>query len=170
MSKSINPKLYSVIERVVTSEGLELVHCEFSGSGKYTALRVYIDKSDGVTHKDCGYISNQLGVVLDVEDLIPHQYLLEVSSPGVDRGLYKKSDYERFAGQNIKLKTQQPIDSRKVFRGRLEGLQEEKIKLTDGKETWLIPFELVTSANIVTDLDELFRRAKSEEAKTLGEK
>jgi len=161
MSKSIDPKLYSVIERVVTSENLELVHCEFSGSGKYTVLRVYIDKADGVTHADCSYISNQLGAVLDIEDLIPYQYLLEVSSPGVDRGLYKKSDYIKFAGQNIKLKTYQTIDGRKVFRGRLEGLEDEKIKLADGKETWLIPFESISSANIVVDVDELFRRAKT---------
>ncbi|MBI4850784.1 MAG: ribosome maturation factor RimP [Acidobacteria bacterium] len=165
MSKTIDPKLYSVIERVVTAEGLELVHCEFSGTGKYTVLRIYIDKPEGVTHKDCSYISTQLGMVLDVEDLISHQYLLEVSSPGVDRGLYKKSDYTRFAGQNIKLKLQQALNGRKVFRGRLEGLEEEKIKLTDEKETHLIPYELIASANIVTNLDELFRRAKSQEIK-----
>ncbi len=161
MSKPIDPKLYSVLERVVTAEGLELVHCEFSGSGKYTALKIYIDKPDGVTHQDCSYISNQLGAILDVEDLIPHQYLLEVSSPGVDRGLYKKNDYVRFAGQNIKLKAQQSINGRKVFRGRLEGIEEEKIKIVDGKETWLIPFESISSANIVIGLDELFRRAKT---------
>jgi ribosome maturation factor RimP len=161
MSKSIDPKLYSVIERVVTTENLELIHCEFSGSGKYTVLRVYIDKPDGVTHKDCSYISNQLGIILDVEDLIPNQYLLEVSSPGVDRGLYKKEDYIRFAGQNIKLKTNQSINGRKVFRGRLEGIEEEKVKLVDGKDTWLIPFQSISSSNIVVDLDELFHRAKT---------
>lgn len=163
MSKSVDPKLYSLIEKTVTGENLELVHCEFSGSGKYTVLRIYIDKPEGVTHSDCSHISNQLGTALDVEDLIPYQYLLEVSSPGVDRGLYKKNDYVRFAGQKIKLKTQQAINGRKVFRGSLEGLEGENVKIIDGKETWLIPFEQVTSANIVTDLDELFKRAKSKE-------
>jgi ribosome maturation factor RimP len=160
MSKAIDPKLYSLIERVVSSEDMELVHCEFSSNGKSTILRVYIDKPTGVTHQDCSYISNQLGAVLDVEDLIPNQYILEISSPGVDRGLYKISDYVRFSGQTVKLKTRQAINNRRAFKGRLEGVEAENIKIVDGKETWLIPFDLITSANLVVSNDELFHRAK----------
>ncbi len=162
MSKTLDPKLYSVIERIVVAEGMELVNCEFSGLGKNTVLRIFIDKTEGVTHQDCSYISNQLGTVLEVEDLISHQYILEVSSPGVERGLYKKNDYIRFAGETIKLKTHHSIDGRRNFRGRLEGLEDENIKLVDNKQTWLIPFESVISANIIVDLEELFRRAKTQ--------
>lgn len=163
MPKALDSKLYSLIERVVTSEDMELVHAEFSGDGRNTILRVYIDKPTGITHQDCSYISNQLGTVLDVEDLIAIQYVLEVSSPGVDRALYKLSDYVRFSGQTIKLKTRQPINNRRAFRGLLEGVEEEKIKLVDGKESWLIPFDIITSANLVVSNDELFHRAKIQE-------
>src|SRR5437879_2981954 len=104
MTQAVEPQLYALIERIVTAEGFEFVHCEFSGRGNNAILRIFIDKPDqpgGVTHQDCVFISNQIGAVLDVEDLIPHQYTLEVSSPGVDRGLYKQSDYVRFAGHTI---------------------------------------------------------------------
>lgn len=163
MTQVVNPQLYQLIEQVVTAEGLELVHCEFSGGYKQAILRVFIDRPpQGVTHQDCSFISGQLGAVLDVEDLISHKYVLEVSSPGVDRGLYKQSDYVRFAGEQIKLKTLQPIDGRRNFRGRLLGIEAEQVKLTDPSTgvVWLIPFDQIASANIEVDVEELFRRAE----------
>ncbi|MEW6731481.1 MAG: ribosome maturation factor RimP [Acidobacteriota bacterium] len=163
MAQAVEPQLNALIERIVTAEGFEFVHCEFFGGRKQAVLRIYIDKPGGVTLQDCSYISNQVGMVLDVEDLIPHQYVLEVSSPGVNRGLYKRSDYERFAGHLIRLKTHQAIDGRRNFHGRLEGLEGEQVKLLDQQgKILLIPFQEIATANLEVDLDELFRRAKQQ--------
>ena len=165
MAQAVEPQLYAIIERVVTAEGFELVHCEFSGGRNQALLRIFIDKPGGITHQDCGFISNQVGTVLDVEDLIPHQYVLEVSSPGVNRGLYKKSDYERFQGQMVKLKTYQAIEGRRNFRGRIEGIEADQVKLGVSKgKTVLIPFDAIDSANLEVELDELFRRAKQQQS------
>jgi len=165
MTQAVEPQLYALIERIVTAEGFELVHCEFSGGRNSAVLRIFIDKPGGVTHQDCGYISNQVGTVLDVEDLIPHQYVLEVSSPGVNRGLYKKSDYTRFAGHMIRLKTHQAIEGRRNFRGRIEGFEADQVKLVVSKgNVVLIPFDQITSANLEVELDELFRRAKQQQS------
>ena len=87
-----------VIERVAAREGLELVHWETAGPRNNFVLRIYIDKPGGVSHGDCEAVSNQVGTLLDVDDVIAHRYVLEVSSPGIERGLYKRADYERFAG------------------------------------------------------------------------
>ena len=87
-----------VIERVAAREGLELVHWETVGPRNNFVLRIYIDKPGGVSHGDCEAVSNQVGTLLDVDDLLAQHYILEVSSPGIERGLYKRADYERFAG------------------------------------------------------------------------
>jgi ribosome maturation factor RimP len=164
MAQAVEPQLYALIERIITAEGFELVQCEFSGRGSNAVLRIFIDKPGGVTHQDCSFISNQVGTVLDVEDLIPHQYTLEVSSPGVDRGLYKKSDYARFAGNTIRLKTHQAVNGRRNFRGRLEGIDGDQVKLSDQQGgTLLIAFDEIASAHLEVELDELFRRAKQQQ-------
>ncbi len=157
---AINERLYTLIESVVAGEGLELVHCEFVGSGKQPVLRVYIDRPGGVTHDHCTHVSRQLSTLLDVEDIITHQYLLEVSSPGVNRGLYKEADYERFAGELLKLKTSEPIEGRRNFKGRLVGIKNGIVTIVDSKGERQIPFGKIHSANIEVDLDELFRRAE----------
>src|SRR5215510_8815301 len=99
----------AIIERVTAREGLELVHWEMVGPRHNPTLRIFIDKPGGVTHGDCEVVSHQVGTLLDLEDVIPNRYLLEVSSPGIDRPLYKRADYERFAGKRIKLRTREPL-------------------------------------------------------------
>lgn len=130
MSVPILDQIAAIAERVVTSEGLEFVHCEFLGSGARSVLRVYIDKPGGVTTEDCAEISHQMSSVLDAEDIIPHRYLLEVSSPGIERRLYRLADYERFAGRAVKIRTVEPIDGRRNFRGMLMGLAEDRVILS----------------------------------------
>jgi ribosome maturation factor RimP len=138
-----------VIERVAAREGLELVHWESVGPRNNFVLRIYIDKPGGVTHGDCEAVSNQVGTLLDVDDLIAHRYTLEVSSPGIERGLYKRTDYERFAGSRIKLKTAEPIDGQRNFRGKLIGLAGDNISFdADGRGQIEIPFEQIVKANI----------------------
>ena len=138
-----------IIERVVAREGLELVHWEMVGPRNNFVLRIYIDKPGGVNHGDCEVESNQVGTLLDVEDLVANRYTLEVSSPGIERGLYKRADYERFAGNRIKLKTCGPINGRRNFRGVLVGIREDEVSLdADGVGRIEIPYEQIAKANI----------------------
>jgi ribosome maturation factor RimP len=119
-----------VVERVATSSGLEVVEVELKGAGKARMLRIFIDKSGGVTHEDCANLSREVGTILDVEDVIPgDSYVLEVSSPGLDRKLARPADYERFTGSRIKLTTRNPVNGSKHFEGRLEGFQSGKLTL-----------------------------------------
>ena len=138
-----------IIERVINREGLELVHWERVGPPGNSILRIYIDRPGGVNHDDCERVSRQVGLLVDVEDLIPGRYTLEVSSPGVERGLYKPADYARFAGNRIKLRTLEPIQGQRGFRGTLKGLSEDRVVLeTDNAGTIEIPYEKVAKANI----------------------
>jgi ribosome maturation factor RimP len=120
----LDPRLSVIIERAVDSAGLELVHAEMT-SGSHPTLSVYIDKPGGVTLDDCTAVNDRLSLILDVEDLIPHQYTLEVASPGLDRGLYKESDYERFAGLPCHIKLSEAIEGQRNFHGKLIGLDRE---------------------------------------------
>jgi ribosome maturation factor RimP len=120
----LEPRLSAAIERAVEREGLELVHAEMT-SGRNPILRVYIDKPGGVTLDDCTAVSDRLSLMLDVEDPIPHQYTLEVASPGLDRELYKESDYERFVGLPCHVTLSEAIEGQKNFHGRLIGLDQE---------------------------------------------
>src|ERR1044071_6386147 len=102
-------RIKKIAEQAAIDHGLELVHVEIAGPEGHPILRVFIDKPGGVTHHDCSDVSTQIGTVLDVEDFIHSAYTLEVSSPGLERGLYKLSDYERFTGREAKLKTRQLV-------------------------------------------------------------
>jgi ribosome maturation factor RimP len=121
----LDPRIREIIERVTDREGLELVHAEMTGGRANAFLRIYIDKPGGVTHEDCARVSDQVGLILDVEDLIAHSYTLEVASPGLDRGLYKPGDYERFAGNPAHIKLTEPLAGQRNFRGTLIGLDRE---------------------------------------------
>jgi ribosome maturation factor RimP len=120
----LDPRVSEIIERITTREGMELVHAEMTG-GKNPILRVYIDKPGGVTIDDCVAVSERVSLILDVEDVIPHQYTLEVASPGLDRGLYKEADYERFAGLPAHVRMSEAMDGQKNFHGKLIGLDRE---------------------------------------------
>src|SRR5438874_13585687 len=100
-------RVREIAERVAASTGLEIVEVELRGGGKARMLRIFIDKSGGVTHEDCANLSREVGTILDVEDVIPGSYLLEVSSPGLDRKLSRPADYERFTGSRSKGMTRQ---------------------------------------------------------------
>src|SRR4029453_11901285 len=101
-------RIRQLVEQAVDSLGYELVELELKGAGNNSVLRIYIDKPEGISHQDCGLVSEQVGTVLDVEDVIPYQYTLEVSSPGLNRKLVKESDYRRFDGRLTKIQTRIP--------------------------------------------------------------
>src|SRR5512142_449947 len=123
-------KIQEIAERVAACSGLEVVEVELRGGGKHRMLRFFIDKPSGVTHEDCADFSREVGTILDVEDAVPGgPYMLEVSSPGLDRKLAKPSDYERFQGSLLKLSTHEPIEGKRHFEGRLEKFQDGCITL-----------------------------------------
>src|SRR4030095_10278820 len=128
---SIADKVQEIAERVAIDHGLELVHTEVAGPENKPIVRVFIDKPQGVTHDDCSQVSIHLGTILDVEDFIHSSYTLEVSSPGLNRGLYKRTDYERFVGSPAKLKTRAAIDGQRNFRGSLMGLDGNDVLFDD---------------------------------------
>jgi ribosome maturation factor RimP len=156
---SIAARVQEIAERVAIDHGLELVHVEVAGPENKPIVRVFIDKPQGVTHEDCSDVSTHLGTILDVEDFIHAAYTLEVSSPGLERGLYKRADYERFAGHRAKMKTRQPIQGQRNFRGRLLGLEGNEVifeDLTNGRVH--IPLDLINKANLEVDVEEELRR------------
>ncbi len=111
----------AIVERVAASLGVEVVEVELRGGGKSRMLRIFIDKPAGVTHEDCATLSREVSTIFDVEDAMPGgPYVLEVSSPGLDRKLSRPTDFERFQGSRVKLTTRDPVNGNKHFEGRLE--------------------------------------------------
>jgi ribosome maturation factor RimP len=132
-------RVRQIAERVAASSGLELVDVELRGAGKHRMLRVFIDRPgalptqehpDGVTHEDCANFSREFGTIVDVEDAVPGgSYVLEVSSPGLDRKLTKAADFERFRGHRMKLMTREPVNNNRHFEGKLENFENGKLLL-----------------------------------------
>ena len=157
---SIAARVQELAERVAIDHGLELVHAEVAGPENKPIVRIFIDKPQGVTHEDCSEVSLQLGTILDVEDFIHSSYTLEVSSPGLERGLYKRADYERFAGSQAKMKTRQPISGQRNFRGTIIGVEGENVIFEDRTSgRVLVPVALITKANLEVDVKEELRKA-----------
>lgn len=119
------------IEKIVSSEGLELVHIDYRKQGRGWLLRVDIDKEGGVTLADCELVSQQLSAFLDVEDVVPAEYELQVSSPGLDRKFYKESDYQKFIGRLVRVVTTKPVRGLHVIVGRLEEFDGKQIVVVD---------------------------------------
>jgi ribosome maturation factor RimP len=142
-------RVRQIAERVAGSSGLEVVEVEVCGTGKHRMLRVFIDRLEngrlendrpgalpaanrpaGVTHEDCSKFSREFGTIVDVEDAVPGgSYVLEVSSPGLDRKLTKAADFERFRGQRVKLTTREPVNNNRYFEGKLESFENGKLLL-----------------------------------------
>jgi ribosome maturation factor RimP len=149
MRQPVASKIEEIAQRVAESEGIELVEVEVLGGGRNRLVRIYIDKPAGVSHADCELISQQVGTILDVEDLVPGHYTLEVSSPGVERKLLKPRDYERFQGKKVKLTLREPIDDQRHWEGTLAGFDDGVISLnTEGGKSVRFRFDQVEKANL----------------------
>ena len=129
-------RVREIADRVAASSGLEIVDLEFLGGGKARMLRVFLDRPAagtdplaGVTHEDCAKFSREFGTILDVEDVMPGAYTLEVSSPGLDRKLVKPADFTRFTGSRLKLTMRQPVSGNRHFEGRLEKFEDGRLTL-----------------------------------------
>ncbi len=149
MKNEIINSVRTLVAPVVESEGMELVDIEFKKEGKTWYLRIFIDKPGGVTLLDCEKVSREVGVLLDIEDIIDRSYTLEVSSPGLDRPLKTKEDYLRFQGKLVKIKTFSSINGQKVFSGYLQGMRDDKVRIrTKSNQEIEIPYENISKSRL----------------------
>ena len=150
MREDVASHIGEVARRVAESEGLELVEVEVKGGGPQRLVRISIDKPAGVTHADCEMVSQQVGTILDVEDVVPGgRYTLEVSSPGVERKLLKPGDYERFQGKKAKITLRDPLSGRRTWEGTLAGLAEGRVTLeTAPGSSVQLPLDSILKANL----------------------
>ncbi|MFT5219050.1 MAG: ribosome maturation factor RimP [Planctomycetota bacterium] len=145
--------LTELFQPVVESMGYELVGVEFSGGTGYGTLRVYIDRDNGVDIDDCAAISHQISGILDVEEPIQQAYDLEVSSPGLNRPMFKLDDFDRFSGRQAKIKMAVAVDGRKNFKGELQGVADSKrVQIQVDGEVYDLPFADIAKANLIADI------------------
>jgi ribosome maturation factor RimP len=140
-----------LIEPTLQAMGFELVRVQFGSGQRRPTLQIMAERIDRqpMAVEDCAEISRNLSALLDVEDPLPGAYLLEVSSPGIDRPLVKPADYERFAGFEARLETKAPIEGRKRFRGRLMGLAGDQVRFIEEGAELALPLEQITKAKLL---------------------
>lgn len=143
-----------ILGPLLDAEGFSLVDVEYKRERRGWILRVFIDKEGGVTLEDCARVSREFGQLLDVEDIIPTSYHLEVSSPGLDRPLKKEEDFVKYSGRKVRIKTKEQISGRRNFKGALLGCTEGKVMVkVEGSEVFAIPFSAILKANLEIELN-----------------
>jgi len=152
-------RVRAIADRVAASCGLEIFDVQFRREASGMVLRVQIDRpgpaataEDSVSVEDCATISRDLSAILDVDDVVPTAYVLEVSSPGLDRPLTRAGDYERFAGRRAKLVMKRQVDGQGYFKGRLRGVEDGNVLIeAEDKRTHRVPLGLISKANLEVD-------------------
>lgn len=145
--------LTELFEPVIQSMGYELVGIEFQGSTQHGTLRVYIDHANGIGVDDCVAISHQISAILDVEEPIQQAYDLEVSSPGINRPLFKARDYEQYSGHSAKIKMAVPLNGRRNFKGVLQGVIDSRsVQIMVDDEGYDLPISDIAKANLVDEI------------------
>lgn len=152
MSGPDREQMIELLEPLVKQLGYELADVEAQFGAKGGILRLFIDKEQGIGLEDCGVVSRQVSALLDVEDPIPGDYSLEVSSPGLNRRLTKAEHFERFAGERVKLKLKTPHEDRRNFKSRLLGFKDDKVLVEDDGITYAIPLKNIDVARIMPKL------------------
>ena len=155
----VSTRVENIAAKIAADTGLELVHVDIAGTKRDVIVRLYIDKPEGVTLDDCSQFSRAVEELLDTEDLIPSRYVLEVSSPGIERELYSLADFVKFIGRLAKVKTNIEIDGQKTFVGNIAEAGDEQIVIEDrtrGRITF--NFVDVAKANLKIDLSKEFGR------------
>lgn len=141
-------QLEEIIEPITKSLGFELWGIEFSAHKKNALLRIYIDSEQGVNVEDCAQVSRQVSSVLDVEDPITSKYILEVSSPGLDRKLFKPKHFASYAGHQAEVKLHIPYEGQRNFTGVLKGVEEDEVVLQIEDEEFCFPLETIDKAKL----------------------
>ncbi len=148
MERATESTVSEIVEPIVASQGMELVAVEYKREARGCVLRIYIDKKGGVSLDDCVLVSNEVGTVLDVEDLFQSPYTLEVSSPGLNRILKKERDFKRFKERPVRIRTYNAIGKRRNFKGRLLGCTRGSIQIEVGGQVLHISLSNVAKANL----------------------
>ena len=151
MSKNIATKIEELIQDAVLEKGFEIVDIEYIKESKDWYLRIFIDTAGGVSIDDCENISKAISQLLDEDNLIKNPYILEVSSPGIERPLKKQQDYERFIGSKVTVKTFAPINGKKVFTGLLVGYENDIVTLSIDDKKQKLTLDKIASANLTVD-------------------
>lgn len=146
---SIQDKLTELLEPVTESLGCQLWGIEYRAQGRRALLRIFIDKAEGIDLQDCERVSRQVSSVLDVEDPIRSEYTLEVSSPGMDRPLFKLAQFEASVGEHVQVRLRMPFEGRRKFSGLLKSVENEELVLEIDNEEYILPYEAVEKANVV---------------------
>jgi ribosome maturation factor RimP len=158
-SELITERLREIAGQVASASEIELVHVSVTGNSRELVVRIYIDKEGGVTLDDCSEVSRKVEAVLDAEDLIPSKYVLEVSSPGIERELYSLADFEKFTGKLAKLKMKHGLDGQKTLVGAIKGVNGSMITIDDRTiGTVSVGHADIAKANLKIDLAEEFRK------------
>jgi ribosome maturation factor RimP len=145
-------ELKELLEPAVEALGYELADLELKIGGRDGLVRVFIDKPDGIGLDDCERVSRQISTVLDVEDPIPGHYSLEVSSPGLDRSLTKPEHFQRFTGEDVKVRLRVPVEGRRNFRGAIRGVVDDNVELEVDGQSHRLPIASIASARLVPNL------------------
>ena len=143
--------LVDLIEPIVEGLGYECVGIEYSPHPTHGMLRIYIDSPNGILLDDCTKVSHQLSGMLDVEDPIPGEYQLEVSSPGSDRPFFKLSQFQQFVGSTVNVHLFKPIDKRRKLTGVIQGVEGDSVLLLEGEQTFKVPFQAMSKARLVPE-------------------
>jgi ribosome maturation factor RimP len=159
----LTEKIREIAEKIVEKENkLQLVNVKIGGSIGKPLVQIFIDKPNGISHEDCSYVSQQIGEILEDKDFITSEYILEISSPGLERELLSLKDFQEFTGNPAKLRTKKAINGQRNFSGRIKNTENEEIVFFDKTSGEVkIPFSLVAKANLEIDLEEEFKRAKN---------
>jgi ribosome maturation factor RimP len=156
---SVKERIGSIAKTAADAAGIEFVHAEVVGSKRNLTIRIFIDKPDGVTVEDCANVSREIEAVLDADDFIPSAYVLEVSSPGIERGLYTLNDFQKFSGKLAKIKADIDIEGQKNFIGTIQGVEDQTVIFDDTIRGILkIPFSSIAKANLRIDLGSEFKK------------
>jgi ribosome maturation factor RimP len=150
-SEKLLQEVREAVEPILQSQGFELVDLEYQRESRGWVLRIYLDREGGVTLDDCAGVSHEVGTVLEVRDVIPTAYVLEVSSPGLTRPLKKPEDFNRFRNQLVKIKLYQPLNGRRNFKGTLLGLEGETVRVEVDQQVFEIPLQSIAKANLEID-------------------
>ena len=141
--------IQTLIEPAVEGLGYALWGVELLSQGKFSTLRIYIDKEDGITVDDCAKVSHQVSGILDVEEPIQSRYTLEVSSPGMERPLFSLAQYQQYIGTELKLRLRVPFEGRRKFAGLLTAIEGDDVVIRIDDEEYMLPIETIDKANIV---------------------
>ncbi len=144
-------RLNNLIKTTTEGLGFQLWGYEYRPHSESALLRIFIEKEAGIGIEDCAKVSRQLGAVLDVEDIIPVAYILEVSSPGIDRVLFSLEQYQQYLGQLAKIRTRIPVNERRNFRGHLEKVTDTHVSILVDKEIYDIPFDLIDRTRLIME-------------------